>query len=202
MTGLSKIQGNRPLPSRRLLPRQSGCHSRMRSHGIPLRSPASVLLLFFLSSSFCRVVKNKKTISNRKRSTSTAKMRENAPVSQYADFACNLCVHVPEHFSLIFAKLAIPQKFLNTFSRNVSVSFNAFSLSLTCSSVSLICLSVTLICLSVSLILFICSSDLFSCLSDLFICRSDLFICLFDLFIDLSDLFICLSDRLRLYFDF
>ena len=152
MTGLSKIQGNRPLPSRRLLPRQSGCHSRMRSHGIPLRSPASVLLLFFLSSSFCRVVKNKKTISNRKRSTSTAKMRENAPVSQYADFACNLCVHVPEHFSLIFAKLAIPQKFLNTFSRNVSVSFNAFSLSLTCSSDALICLSVALTCSSVALI--------------------------------------------------
>ena len=115
MTGLSKIKGNRPLPSRRLLPRQSGCHSRMRSHGIPLRSPASVLLLFFLSSSFCRVVKNKKTISNRKRSTSTAKMRENAPVSQYADFACNLCVHVPEHFSLIFAKLAIPQNFSTHF---------------------------------------------------------------------------------------
>ena len=174
MTGLSKIQGNRPLQSRRLLPRQSGCHSRMRSHGIPLRSPASVLLLFFLSSSFCRVVKNKKTISNRKRSTSTAKMRENAPVSQYADFACNLCVHVPEHFSLIFAKLAIPQKFLNTFSRNVSVSFNAFSLSLTCSSVALICLAVSLICLSVALI---CSSVALICLS-------------------------VGSDRLRLYFDF
>ena len=198
MTGLSKIQGNRPLPSRRLLPRQSGCHSRMRSHGIPLRSPASVLLLFFLSSSFCRVVKNKKTISNRKRSTSTAKMRENAPVSQCADFACNLCVHVPEHFSLIFAKLAIPQKFLNTFSRNVSVSFNAFSLSLTCSSVSLICLSVSLICLSVSLICLsvalIClsvGSDLFICCSDLFICCSDRFFCLSDLFICRSDLFIC-----------
>ena len=178
MTGLSKIQGNRPLPSRRLLPRQSGCHSRMRSHGIPLRSPASVLLLFFLSSSFCRVVKNKKTISNRKRSTSTAKMRENAPVSQYADFACNLCVHVPEHFSLIFAKLAIPQKFLNTFSRNVSVSFNAFSLSLTCSSVALICLAVSLIWLSVTLICLpvalICLSVVLICLSvgsDLFICR-------------------------------
>ena len=46
---------------------------------------------------------------------STAKMRENAPVSQYADFACNLCVHVPEHFSLIFAKLAIPQNFSTHF---------------------------------------------------------------------------------------